>query len=224
MAALDDLAADLDRIWTGGRPAHPVLRALAPTVDQCRLTPAPFHALVEANRVDQVTRRYDTFADLRAYCSLSAEPVGWLVLAVAGQSTARTTTLSDDVCTALQVLEHCQDVVEDLRDRDRVYLPVEDLAAQGVTESDLAAPATSPELCAVVAAQVDRAARLLAAGDPLVGELRGWAKVAVSGYVAGGRATVDAFARAGYDVVTRSPAPRRRDVAKHAAALLAARR
>jgi squalene synthase HpnC len=224
IGALDDLAADLDRIWAAGDPAHPVLRALVPTVVDCAVTPAPFHALLEANRVDQVKRRYDTFDDLRGYCALSADPVGHLVLAVAGQQTPRATALSDRVCTALQVLEHCQDVVEDHRDRDRVYVPLEDLVATGASERDLSAPVASPELRAAVALEVDRAAQLLAAGVPLVHELHGWARLAVAGYVAGGRATVDAFRQAEYDVVTRSPRPRRRDVVRHTTRLLAGRR
>jgi squalene synthase HpnC len=223
-AALDALAGDLDAVWAGRPTSDPVVRALAPTVAECGLGQEPFRALVEANRVDPTTRRYPRWQALRDYCRLSADPVGHIVLAIAGQSTPRTRSLSDDVCTALQVLEHCQDVVEDKRDRDRIYLPLEDLVSYGVTDTDLDGAVATPAVRALVRHEVDRAAALLAAGRPLVAALRGWARFAVAGYVAGGRATVDAFRRAEYDVVSRKPAPRGLDVVRHMVVLLARRR
>jgi squalene synthase HpnC len=223
-AALDALAADLDSLWAGRTPSDSAVRGLAPTVAECALEQAPFRALIDANRVDQTTRRYRRWEDLRDYCRLSADPVGHIVLAIAGQSTSRTRSLSDDVCTALQVLEHCQDVVEDKRDRDRVYLPLEDLTSYGVTEADLDAVVATPALRALVRHEVDRAAALLDAGGPLVAALRGWARLAVAGYVAGGRATVDAFRRVKHDVVSRKPSPRRLDVIRHLLVLLVTKR
>ena len=219
-AALDVLAADLESLWIGRTPFDPVVRAMAPTVAECGLGPEPFRALVAANRVDQTTRRYGSWDDLREYCRLSADPVGHIVLAIAGRSTTRTRSLSDAICTALQILEHCQDVVEDKRDRDRIYLPLDDLRSYGVTEADLDSSVAAPSLRALVRHEVDRAATLLDAGSPLVAALRGWARFAVAGYVAGGRATVDAFRRQQYDVVSRKPSPRRRDVARHLLMLL----
>ena len=223
-AWLDALAADLERLWNGCTPSDPVVRALGPTVAECGLDPEPFRALVEANRVDQTTRRYRSWEDLRGYCRLSADPIGHLVLAIAGQSTPSLRSLSDEVCTALQVLEHCQDVVEDKRDRDRVYLPLDDLAAHGVTEEELDAAVASPALRAAVGHEVDRAARLLEVGGPLVAALHGWARIAVAGYVAGGRATVDAFRRLEFDVASAKPTPRRVDVVRHLLRLLVGRR
>lgn len=223
-AALDSLAADLECLWTGGTPSDPVVRALAPTVVACGLDPAPFRALVEANRVDQTARRYRSWQDLRSYCRLSADPVGHIVLAIADQETARARLLSDDVCTALQVLEHCQDVVEDKHDRDRVYLPAEDMNSYGVTDADLDSTVATPALRALVRHEVDRAATLLDAGPALVAALHGWARFAVAGYVAGGRATVDAFRRQHYDVVVRKPSPRRVDVLCHLLRLLVRQR
>jgi squalene synthase HpnC len=222
-AALDELRADLTRIWSGGVPAHAVFRALADTVNGCALPQAPFNALIDANCIDQTTRRYRTFADLRGYCALSADPVGHLVLAIAGRSTPAMRALSDDVCTALQVLEHCQDVVEDFRDRDRIYLPLDDLDRHCVAERELAEAPATPALRALIAFEVDRAARLLASGGQLVRELCGWSRWAVAGYIAGGRATVDAFARQRYDVASGLPRPRRRDVGLHMVRLLARR-
>src|SRR5437763_1450884 len=81
-----------------------------------------------------------------------------------------------------------QDVGEDAA-AGRVYLPSADLQEARVGEADLRAAATSPQLRRVIARQVARSERLLAEGDPLVRQLHGWARLAVLGYVAGGRAT-----------------------------------
>lgn len=115
------------------------MRRLGPTVRRCALTPEPFLALIEANRQDQRVSRYGTYDDLAAYCELSANPVGRLVLAITGTASPERIRHSDAVCTALQIVEHVQDVAEDLG-RDRIYLPAEDMKRFGVNEADLAAP------------------------------------------------------------------------------------
>ncbi|MGN6334324.1 MAG: squalene synthase HpnC [Motilibacteraceae bacterium] len=219
-ADLHAFAADLRTVWRPGAvPQHQVLRRLVPTVRACGLALEPFERLVEANLQDQRVSRYATFEQLRGYCTRSADPVGRIVLQVFGQSTPARELLSDRVCTALQVLEHLQDVAED-RARGRVYLPQEDLAAFGVAESDLDAASSSPALTALVRWETERAARLLADGAPLVRELRGWGRLAVAGFLAGGLATADALLRPGVDVLVATPRPRRADVARHAITVL----
>ncbi len=175
--------------------------------------------LIEANRQDQRVTRYASGSDLADYCALSANPVGELVLHLVGAATPERVALSDAICTALQLLEHCQDVAED-RARGRVYLPAEDLARAGCSEVDLASTPATPALRAAVAEQAARAQRLLADGEPLVARLRGAARIAVAGFVAGGYAARDALVRAGYDVSAGAPRARRRDMARHALAVL----
>ena len=102
----------------------------------------PFVRLIEANRRDQVQAAYATFDDLVDYCTLSANPVGELVLYVFEVATPDRIALSDRVCTALQLVEHWQDVAEDFA-RGRVYLPAEDLERFGVTRADLARTAVT---------------------------------------------------------------------------------
>jgi squalene synthase HpnC len=216
LRGLDTVQADLEAVFSGNPARLAVLDRLRPTVAGRRLPLEPFLDLVEANRQDQRTARYPTYADLVRYCQLSADPVGRIVLAVFDRRDHDAERLSDQVCTALQLLEHCQDVAEDLRERDRVYLPLEDLARFGVTEDDLRAAGASSAVRRLVGFEVDRAAQLLRAGAPLVSRLSGWARVAVTGYVAGGLATVDALRRAEFDVLASTPRPRRRDVLRHA--------
>lgn len=211
-ARLHRLEEDLDLLWSGHAVSDPVLSRLQPVVRCHSLPREPFHALIRANLQDQVVHRYETFADLRCYCGLSAEPVGRLVLEVFGQSTPEAVALSDQVCTALQLLEHWQDVGEDRR-AGRVYLPQEDLLAWGVDEIALDALSAAEPLRSLMRFQIERAAALLADGSPLLDMLHGWALPSVAGFVAGGQATVAALRRTDGDVLAVSAHPSRRATA-----------
>lgn len=217
-ALLEAFARDVRALERGEQPREPVLRRLVPTWTQCALPAAPFLSLVAAGLQDQRVHSYATYADLRAYCALSAEPVGRLVLALFDAATPQAQVLSDRVCAALQLLEHWQDVAEDRR-AGRCYLPVEDLVAFGVAEEDLAGP-SSPAVRALMAFETQRAERLLRDGAAIVEELSGWARLAVAGYVAGGLATVDTLRRPGTDVLLATPRPRRADLFRHLALTL----
>jgi squalene synthase HpnC len=199
-----------------------MLSELAVTIGECDIPRGPLDALIAANRQDQYVHRYGSFAELVEYCELSANPVGQLVLHVFGMPTADRITLSDKVCTALQILEHCQDVAEDF-DRGRVYLPADDLDRFGVTDADLKAPSAGTPVRALLAFQVQRARRMLEEGAPLVNTLRGWGRLAVSGYVAGGLATAKAIADADYDVLAGTPKPGKADTLRYWLLLLAGR-
>lgn len=203
LAALDWLQEELDRA-VAGRAEHPLLAALTPTIEQCGLTRDPFVRLIEANRLDQRKHSYETWEELRSYCALSADPVGEIVLGVFGQSSPARVALSDRICTALQLIEHCQDVAEDLR-AGRVYLPREDMRRFGCEQADLAAGVAGEPLRATIAFEVARAGRLLREGLPLVGQLRGRARVAVAGFAGGGFAALTAIEGAGFDVLGGAP-------------------
>jgi phytoene/squalene synthetase len=260
-ALLKDFAEDLSRVWRGGAPRAEVLRRLVPSVRACGLEQEPFDRLIAANLQDQRVVEYASYDELRRYCTLSADPVGRIVLTIFGATPAHpgrstvhplvpqpatvhplvpqpatvhplvpqpatvsgvtsdltsdvTVELSDRVCTALQLIEHWQDVGEDRR-RGRVYLPREDLDSFGVPPRDLDAPTASPALRRLMVFETDRAAALLDSGAPLVGLLRGWARLAVGGYVAGGRAALDALRRSGGDVLGAPVRARRSDMLRH---------
>ncbi|MCL2781870.1 MAG: squalene/phytoene synthase family protein [Actinomycetia bacterium] len=242
--ALDSDGAGGARGGSGapGAATLPVIARLRPLIAERGVPVGCLLDLIEANRVDQTVTRYQNFEDLLGYCQLSANPVGRVVLHVAGQASPGNIARSDAICSGLQVLEHCQDVGEDAR-AGRVYLPQADLTALArpgggrrdpvgaprdpvPDERDAIAPAllaraTSAAVRDAVAVQVVRARRLLAPGAGLVRGLRGWARVAVAGYVAGGLATADALADADYDVLARPIGPAKSRLAWHAVKLLA---
>ena len=223
LVALDWLETDT-RAALDGRAAHPLVEPAARSVVELAIDSRPLFDLIDANRLDQVADRYATFTDLVGYCSLSANPVGRLVLGAFGAANGRTVPLSDAVCTALQLVEHWQDVREDALS-GRVYLPAEDLERFGVDVSDLSArPPTPQELRALMAFEVSRTRAWLERGAPLVRELRGPARWAVAGFVGGGRAALDSIAARDFDVLSPPDRPRPWRVARHALVLASGRK
>ena len=190
-------------------PSHPVLLALRETVNACAIPTQPFLDLISANQQDQRIAAYATRAELEAYCSLSAAPVGRMVLAVLGIRGARAEQLSDSVCVGLQLANFAQDVAVDAR-LGRCYLPADDVEALGVHGA--------------VRALCDRAEALLAAGYELERMTAGRLRAQLAMYRLGGSAILDAIRRASYRTDTVRPqvsAAAKARLAAEAVALLA---
>jgi squalene synthase HpnC len=116
--------------------------------------------LLEAFRRDVTKRRYADWSELMDYCRYSASPVGRFVLDVHGEPTALWPA-NDALCTALQVINHLQDCGKDYRALDRVYIPLDALAAQGETVESLSAAQGSPELRHTIESLASRTGGLL---------------------------------------------------------------
>jgi squalene synthase HpnC len=204
--------ASLRSPWAGGTTPsgsdasfrHPVFVALAETVRQFRIPPEPFLDLLTAFEHDQRVKRHATFADVLAYCRNSANPVGRLVLYLFRCADDTRLSLSDEVCTGLQLANFWQDVSRDFA-IGRVYLPLEDLARYGVTEADIEAKRFTPAFAELMRFEVDRTRGFFERGRGLLPLLPREVRVDVELFIRGGEATLDAIARQGYDVLTRRP-------------------
>jgi squalene synthase HpnC len=202
-ALLDELERELD-----GPPRTEVMRRLHETIGARALPREPFARLIEANRIDQVKKRYETWDDVKEYCTYSADPVGRLVLGVYGRGEEpELVGLSDSICTGLQLVNFLQDPPRDFA-LGRVYLPQESLRRFAVTDGDLAGPRTE-RLVDLLRFEGQRARGLLEAGLPLAKRLGGRPGMSVALYARGGLAALDALERAGWDVFSRRPAPTR---------------
>jgi squalene synthase HpnC len=210
LVLLDALQRDVAKIYGSGEPELDAIRALKLTVAECGIPRKPLDDLIQANRQDQLVSRYETYGELRKYCELSANPVGEVVLYIMSAATPERIRASDSICTALQLIEHTQDVAEDLAN-GRVYLPREDMERFGVTERALAEPRAADNVRQLIKFEADRAERLLDEGAPLIGTLRGAARIAVAGYLAGGRAALKAIADNNFDVLKSTPKPGKAD-------------
>ncbi|HET8892701.1 MAG TPA: squalene synthase HpnC [Gaiellaceae bacterium] len=212
LAALDELETEVEATFDG-EPTWPVLRNVQPTVREFGLPREPFLRLIEANRMDQRITEYETWDDLKWYCTHSADPCGRLVLGVLRKlDDEELVAASDSVCTGLQLVNFLQDVPRDL-ELGRIYLPAEDRRRFG--EPPLDRP--SDELRALLRFEADRAATLLRAGEVLRARIGGRLGRAVGLFARGGLAALDALDDAGWDIFTQRPTPSRARLAREAA-------
>jgi len=155
---------------------HPIMVALRDTIEKFQLDPQLCEDLLSAFRQDVVKKRYETWSDLMDYCRRSANPVGRLVLGVAGYRDERLARQSDAVCSALQLANFWQDIAHDW-DKGRVYVPAEFTRETGADESDLQARRLSPAWTAALKIAADRTRALFDEGrgvaDGVPGRL-GW--------------------------------------------------
>jgi squalene synthase HpnC len=190
----------------GAGTTRSLIVSAASSVCELAIDPQPLFDLIEANRRDQQVTSYETFEELLAYCSFSANPVGRLVLGALGFESTDRFASSDALCTGLQLTEHWQDVSEDAR-AGRVYLPSEDLQRFGVDVTMLVGGPAGPELRALMVFEVARARLWLDRGLPLLTSVTGRSRWAVAGFWAGGHAALDAIAKRDFDVL-RPPSAR----------------
>jgi squalene synthase HpnC len=187
-----------------GRAKHPVMIALAETVSRYRIPIAPFEALIDAFVQDQTVAEYRTFAQLLDYCTRSANPVGHLVLHVAGAYSQENARLSDATCTALQLANFWQDVSRDLA-IGRIYLPREDREQFRYHETDLRALRFNPEFASLMKFEVERTRALFHQGRPLARRIPGIVAVDIDLFSRGGLAILDRIEARGFDVLSSRP-------------------
>ena len=147
------------------------------------------------------------------YCRRSADPVGRLLLHLFGAATADNLRRSDAICSALQLINHWQDVGIDAGKgtRGRIYLPQDEMAAFGVREADLLRGVADADFRALLRFQVDRARALMLSGASLGWDLPGRIGLEIRATVAGGLRILDRIKAVDYDVFARRPTLRALD-------------
>src|SRR5215472_2455337 len=162
--AADDKVRRLDRMAAilDGAPGEdsPAAGAMRRSLLETGVTAQHCHDVLHAFRLDATKLRYRDWDDLMGYCRYSASPVGRQLLDLHGEG-RETWPPSDALCSALQVLNHLQDCVDDYRRLDRVYLPLTDLDAARVGVEALDARVASPGLRRVLDGLLDRTAALV---------------------------------------------------------------
>lgn len=210
LARLDGYWRQLDAIAAGRTPGDPIFIALADVVQRHALPLQLLYDLLTAFRQDVVKSRYANFDEVLAYCRYSANPVGRIVLHLAGDAGADNLRDSDKICTALQLINFWQDLEQDYLESNRIYLPQDELAAYGVAEEQLGRRGNSPALRALMDKQIERSRGLMLDGAPLGARLRGRLGIEIRATIHGGLCVLDALARRRDDVFAR-PRLRRRD-------------
>ncbi len=189
-----------------GEPAHAphIFQALGATIREKRLALRHFEDLLSAFRQDVAVTRYETWDDVFDYSRRSANPVGRLVLRIAGHDDPGLDRWSDAFCTALQLTNFWQDLAVDFQ-RGRIYVPQQEVRAHAAVERDLAQPAASEAWRRVIASAVARTQDLFAAGLPLCDALRGRLRLELRATWLGGMRVLSRIEAAEFDVVRRRP-------------------
>jgi phytoene synthase len=198
---LDDWGA---RLRDAGPASSPVFVALANTIREHRLPVQLFEDLLSAFRQDVTTTRYATWADVLDYCRRSANPVGRLVLRVAGYDDPRLDRASDAVCTALQLTNFWQDLERDWR-IGRVYVPIDERDRAGAREEDLAARVMTREWQQVMTVMTERTRALFAEGRPVCDGVTGRLRWELRLTWLGGSRILDKVEETGFDIFHRRP-------------------
>ena len=204
LALLRGYRAELDRLKAGTPPLAPLFNELGRVIAAHRLPFAPFYDLLDAFSQDVTKARYASFAELMAYCSRSADPVGRLMLCLYGRSDETDVASSDSVCSALQLINFWQDVEIDFL-KNRIYLPQDEMERFGVTEAQIAARDASGGWWDLMRFQIERARSLLLSGAPLALRLPGRVGLEIRTVVQGGLRVLEKLERVRGDVFRRRP-------------------
>lgn len=184
--------------------SHPVFAALAATVKELQLPEQLFLDLLSAFKQDVVKRRYADFAEVLDYCRRSANPVGRLILRLFDYRDAHLDELSDAICTALQLANFWQDVAVDIQ-KDRVYLPQDEMQQSGVTFEDLQARQGSVAYCRLLQFQVERTRALFQRGKALPNLVSGRLALELRLTWHGGMRILELIERQAYDTLRVRP-------------------
>ena len=219
LGLLDEWRAMLHSAAEGQGARNPVFVALANTIHVCDLPPGLLDDLLSAFRQDVVVHRYATWTDVLDYCRRSANPVGRLVLRVAGVRADAADRASDALCTALQLANFWQDFGVDWS-RGRLYVPREEVSRAGAAEQDLDAGRMTAEWKGALRACVAVTRQLFETGRPVADAVRGRLRYELRATWAGGVRILDKIEQLDYDTLHVRPTIGTRDFPALAAATL----
>lgn len=209
LALLDAWQEQLHRAAAGRMPAagpdeSAIFAALGETIRQCGLEVTLFDDLLSAFKQDVVTKRYLTWNELLDYCRRSANPVGRLVLRIAGYRDLQLDGWSDAVCTALQLANFWQDLEVDWR-KGRLYVPLEVVEGSRADLQDLDRRQMTPSWQRALADVTARTRALFDNGRPVADGVRGRLRWELRATWLGGVRILDKLERAEFDVFRRRP-------------------
>ncbi len=207
LAKLDAYIGELDQLEAGVRSESPLFAELGKVVRTYHLPVQLLRDLLDAFKQDVVQDRYADFDELLDYCRRSANPIGRLLLQLFEVDDQTKLRMSDEICSALQLINHWQDVAIDWRKNahGRVYLPQDEMLRFGLSDADIGRAIPTPEWRAMMAFQVARARQMMESGAPLAAMMPGRFGVELRLIVAGGLTILDKIDAVGGDVFNHRP-------------------
>lgn len=204
LADLARFRAGLRALERGEPVSDPIFVHLGEAIRRHQLPYEPFHHLLDAFSQDVTKTRYAHFGEVMEYAKKSANPIGRLLLHLYGDSDARHLAWSDGICSALQLINFLQDVAVDYA-KGRIYLPQDEMAKYGVTETQIAQGRVDFLWQQFMKHQIERARRMLAAGAPLGKALKGRTGLEMRLIILGGERILEKLHTAQGDVFHHRP-------------------
>ena len=195
LALLNRYTDALHTLQGGGEVDDPVFIALNDTIGKHQLPWTLFHDLLTAFKMDVTTTRYATFDEVLNYCRYSANPVGRLVLHLFNQATPDNCRMSDNICSALQLINFWQDLAQDYDENNRIYVPLNDMQRHTVSEDHFRSRRSDNAMHRLMALQRQRTRMLLEEGAPLAYQMKGRLGLQLRLTVLGGGHVLDAVER-----------------------------
>jgi squalene synthase HpnC len=203
LCGLAHYATQLTQLKAGEPSDDPVFIALADVIARHKLPRSLFHDLLSAFRQDITQKRYTDFPELLDYCRRSANPVGRLLLHLNGDASAENLRASDSICSALQLINFLQDLQQDYRENNRIYLPKDEMQRFGINESWLEEGRNDEKMHALIAFQVQRIEAMMIEGAKLGANLKGRFGLEIRLIIAAGFKVVEKLSQHRGDVFAR---------------------
>jgi squalene synthase HpnC len=210
LAALAEYQAALASISRGEPQTAAMFERLAGVIAQFNLPLQPFYDLLSAFKQDVAVKQYASFPALLDYCARSANPVGLLMLSLYGAATPANVEHSNAICSSLQLINFLQDVAVD-REKQRIYIPLDDMARFGVDAAQLDRGEVDARFTALMFFEISRARALMLSGAPLARRLPGRIGWELRMVVQGGLRILERIESAGFDVFRKRPKLGKRD-------------
>ncbi len=204
LALLDNFSRELGRIESGQALEIPWFSELAALIHKHDLPIQLFHDLLSAFSQDVVKERYIDYVEVLDYCRRSANPVGRLLLVLYGANTPQNNAWSDAICSSLQLINFWQDIAIDYQ-KNRIYLPQNEMTQYGITESFIADANTNGQWRDFMSFQVSRTRQYLLGGVPLGRVLKGRLGLEMRMIIAGGDRILSKITNVDYDVFKHRP-------------------
>ncbi|MDD5241465.1 MAG: squalene synthase HpnC [Sulfuricella sp.] len=205
LSLLSNFRSELDGISAGIAPTTPLFVDLAEIVAHHHLPLQPFYDLLNAFSQDVTTKRYANLGEVMNYCQRSANPVGLLLLHLYGAATERNIGYSNAICSSLQLINFLQDIAIDYHDKNRIYLPQDELAKYGIAEAQIARGDCGGLWKPFMLSQIERTRKLLQAGAPLGTILHGRIGLEMRMIIMGGETILRKLHKSGGDIFNHRP-------------------
>lgn len=213
LSLLDKFRDELNLLQAYIKPQTDFFITLGQMIKAKKLPLTPFYDLLDAFSQDVTKTRYSNYAEVLDYCKLSANPIGRLLLHLYQQSTPENIQLSDNICSALQIINFLQDIAIDFKkneDKQRIYMCQDELARFGITEQQINAYVnttltTDKNWQQFMRFNLHRVHTLLLAGKPLGCILKGRIGFEMRMIIAGGERIISKISKVNGDIFKHRP-------------------